>query len=94
MCGYNTAIDVLQAGCKTVFIPFDAGAEVEQTIRANALAQLPGIEVLASADLTPDSLLDTLSRLAPLPDRTGVRTGFDGAAETVRRVAMMRAQTA
>lgn len=94
MCGYNTAIDVLQAGCKTVFIPFDAGAEVEQTIRANALAQLPGIEVLASGDLTPDSLLNALSRLAPLPERAGVRTGFDGAAETVRHVAMMRAQTA
>ncbi|WP_217482710.1 glycosyltransferase family protein [Sulfitobacter maritimus] len=92
MCGYNTAIDVLQAGCRSVFIPFDAGAEVEQTIRATALAQLPGIEVLRSADLTPDRLLSALSALDQSPHRAPATDGFDGARETVRRVASLWAQ--
>lgn len=92
MCGYNTAIDVLQAGCRSVFIPFDAGAEVEQTIRATALAKLPGIEVLRSADLTPDSLLSALRVLEHSPDRAPATDGFDGGRETVRRVASLREQ--
>ena len=33
MCGYNTAMDVLQTGVPSVFVPFDAGNEVEQTLR-------------------------------------------------------------
>lgn len=94
MCGYNTAIDILQAGCRSVFIPFDAGAEVEQTIRATALARLPGIEVLRSTDLTGDTLLNALRALHHAPDRGPALTGFDGARETVRIVAALRAQRA
>jgi len=41
MCGYNTALDVLQAGVPAVLIPFDDGGEVEQGLRADALAALP-----------------------------------------------------
>ncbi|MEX3314102.1 glycosyltransferase family protein [Sulfitobacter sp. PS-8MA] len=94
MCGYNTAIDILQAGCRSVFIPFDAGDEVEQTIRATALARLPGIEVLRSADLTGETLLNALRALRHAPDRGPALSGFDGARETVRIVAALRAQRA
>lgn len=38
-CGYNTAADVLQAGCRAVFVPFAAGDETEQTRRARALEE-------------------------------------------------------
>lgn len=91
MCGYNTAIDVLQAGCKAVFVPFDVNGEVEQTIRAKTLTDLSGIAVLRSADLTPRTLLDALSCLARSSNRLPPGTGFDGAPETVRIVTMFRA---
>ena len=36
-CGYNTAIDWLQAGVPGVFVPFAEAGEVEQTLRAGSL---------------------------------------------------------
>lgn len=90
LCGYNTALDVLQSGVRAVFVPFDAGNEVEQGLRADALAVLPGIEVLRSAALTPDALLSTLHTVladTPRPARTD---GFDGAAMTVTLTGSLR----
>ena len=74
LCGYNTAMDVLQTGVPAVFIPFDADGEQEQTIRAKALAQQPGIEVLSNADLAPDRLLQAVKAAMDAPPRT---TDFD-----------------
>tara|TARA_R110000796_G_scaffold8871_17_gene30334 strand:+ start:4319 stop:5458 length:1140 start_codon:yes stop_codon:yes gene_type:complete len=90
LCGYNTALDVLQSGVRAVFIPFDAGNEVEQGLRADALAELTGIAVLRNAELTPDALLDSLDQVASAPPRTPRTTGFDGAIETVRWTETMR----
>lgn len=90
MCGYNTAIDVLQSGCRAVFIPFDAGSEVEQTIRAQALANLPQIAVVKNEDLTPASLRSALTQLVAAPAGIPARTGFDGADETIRIVTDLR----
>ncbi|MGY9040025.1 MAG: glycosyltransferase family protein, partial [Rhodobacterales bacterium] len=78
-----TALDVLQSGVRAVFVPFDAGNEVEQGLRADALAALPGIEVLRSAALTPDALLSTLGMVLADAPRPAQTDGFDGAAMTV-----------
>lgn len=84
MCGYNTALDVLQAGTPAVMIPFDAGNEVEQTLRATSLASLPGLSVLGSADLTPETLTEHLQQVLADGPRTNTGLKFDGAAQTVR----------
>lgn len=86
MCGYNTALDVLQAGCPALFIPFDAGNEVEQGLRAKALAARPGCAVLPRRDLTPARLSQTLASLLTAPRPAPLASGLDGAAETVRIV--------
>jgi predicted glycosyltransferase len=86
LCGYNTALDILQSGCAAVFVPFDAGQEVEQSIRAQALGVLEGIAVLPSADLSASSLLAAVETVTSAPPRAPALTGFDGAAETVRIV--------
>lgn len=90
LCGYNTALDVLQSGVRAVFIPFDAGNEVEQGLRADALAELTGIAVLRNAELTPDALLGALDRVVSDSPRAPRTTGFDGAIETVRWTETMR----
>ncbi|QFT58796.1 undecaprenyldiphospho-muramoylpentapeptide beta-N- acetylglucosaminyltransferase [Sulfitobacter sp. THAF37] len=90
MCGYNTALDLLQTGCPAVFIPFDAGSEVEQGLRAKALAQRRGFAVLRSAELTADALLDALAQITSGPRPTPLREGLDGAARTVEIVAALR----
>ena len=83
MCGYNTALDVLQAGTPAVFVPFDAGGEVEQSLRAATLAQLDGITVLKAADLSASLLVDAVRSALRAPPRAPVRDGMDGARRTV-----------
>ncbi len=84
MCGYNTALDVLQAGTPALFIPFDAGDEVEQGLRADAMSRLPGILHLPAAELTAFSLLHGVERLLLSPRQSPPAKGFDGTAQTVR----------
>lgn len=38
-CGYNTVLDLLQAGRPAIVVPFDAGNETEQAVRGAALAR-------------------------------------------------------
>jgi predicted glycosyltransferase len=83
MCGYNTALDILQAGTPAVFVPFDAGQEVEQTLRADSLRSLGGIEVLPSRDVTPATLCDAVNRVLAAPRRPVTALKFDGAGQSV-----------
>lgn len=90
MCGYNTALDVLQSGVPTVFIPFDEGSEVEQGIRADALAKQSGIKVVRSAELTSARLLQALKELEAEPRRMPILTSMDGAARTVEIIEVLQ----
>lgn len=83
MCGYNTAMDLLQAAPPAVLIPFDAGKEVEQSLRAESLAKLPAVEVLRSADLTAHTLAGALDRALAAGPRRDSGLKFDGAARSV-----------
>ena len=83
MCGYNTAMDLLQAGTPALLIPFDAGKEVEQSLRATSLAALPAIEVLRNADLTAEALAQALTRLIAEGPRRDSALKFDGATQSV-----------
>jgi len=92
LCGYNTALDILQAGTPAVFVPFDEGNEVEQGLRATALAKRDGIEVLSRTDLTPDALAAALARIIAAPARAADDIGFTGATRTVEIAHTLRNQ--
>lgn len=83
MCGYNTALDILQSGTPAVFVPFDDGKEVEQGLRARSLSQLPAMEVLQSRDLTGDMLASIVERVLHDGARAPQNHGFDGASRSV-----------
>ncbi|WP_417700637.1 glycosyltransferase family protein [Pseudophaeobacter sp.] len=83
MCGYNTALDLLQANTPAVLIPFDAGREVEQGLRAQSLEPLPGFASLRTADLTPERLVAAVQAVQQAPRRTAAQFQFDGAARSV-----------
>ncbi|MFD0911775.1 glycosyltransferase family protein [Ruegeria arenilitoris] len=83
MCGYNTAMDLLQCAIPAVLIPFDDGKEVEQTLRANSLARLPAVDVLPSAKLTRETLAQALDRVLHQGPRKPLDGGFDGARKSV-----------
>lgn len=84
MCGYNTALDLLQAGTPAVLVPFDAGNEVEQGLRADSLSRHPGIACLRSAELGPERLAVALDRVMQAPQRLPASECMDGAAHSVR----------
>ncbi len=84
LCGYNTALDILQANTPAVFIPFDDGNEVEQGIRADALTKHSGIETLRLADITPETLSAALNTVIAAPRRHSNEASFDGAETTVK----------
>ena len=60
--GYNTAADILRAGCHAVLVPFASGGETEQTVRANRLAERGLAAVVAEAELTPETLAEAITR--------------------------------
>ena len=84
-CGYNTAQDLLQTSCPAVFVPFDAGNEVEQGLRSEALSHLAGFEVLRSAELTATALLEKVNQAIASPRRAAAPSA-NGAQQTVEIV--------
>ncbi|PSL18755.1 glycosyltransferase family protein [Shimia abyssi] len=86
MCGYNTALDLLQTGLPGVIIPFDDGGEVEQTLRAESLRALPSIEVITSSDLYPERLAVALTHVLTSGHRVTDGLKMDGAGQSVRIV--------
>lgn len=52
--GYNTVGDLLQTDCRAILIPFVAGGETEQTVRAEKLKALGLADILPEVGLTPE----------------------------------------
>jgi predicted glycosyltransferase len=50
--GYNTVLEVLRAGCPAVVVPFAAGGETEQSLRANLMAKRGLLTVVEESGLT------------------------------------------
>lgn len=86
MCGYNTAMDLLQSRTPAVFVPFDAGGEVEQTLRAESLAKQTGFSVVRAADATPKALIAAVQDLSGAVVQSLDPKQFQGAAQAVEIV--------
>lgn len=76
--GYNTVIDILKSGARSVMVPFSDAGEVEQTLRANILQKQGRIVALAQNDLTPESLAAAIDRAADMPEQS-IDLKMDGA---------------
>ncbi|WP_425044577.1 glycosyltransferase family protein [Primorskyibacter sp. S87] len=94
MCGYNTMLDLLQAGTPAVLIPFDDGQEVEQGLRAAALSHMPQFAVLKSSELTGDGLARTIETLLASGRSPAPALQFDGAIRSVEIAVTLREATA
>ncbi len=85
--GYNTAVDILAAGARSVLVPFARGGETEQRDRAERLADLGVAIMVEEAALSPERLAaavdDALAGTPPDP------AGFDldGAAKSAALIA-------
>lgn len=72
--GYNTVADLLSARARAVLVPFAAGGETEQTMRAHRLAARGLAQTVEEAELAPGALAAAVDRAAaaPRPDAGGV----------------------
>lgn len=72
--GYNTVCDLLVTGCRSILVPFTAGGETEQSVRAERLEKLGLAIALPEASLTVDllcrAITDALVR--PKPSHEGL----------------------
>jgi predicted glycosyltransferase len=84
--GYNTVTDILSAGVRSILVPFAAGQETEQTLRARALQAHGRALVLDENALTPEQLAGAIARALELPPPGPSPFALDGAAATVRLI--------
>ncbi len=86
--GYNTVLDILAARAAAVVVPFAAGRETEQSLRARWLAERGVVELVAEAELSPPRLAQAIGRaLARGPAAAAIDTA--GAGRTARLIARM-----
>lgn len=62
--GYNTTMEILDAGARAVLVPFSGGSETEQTLRATILAEHGRLQVVEEPALTPETLAAAIDRAA------------------------------
>lgn len=77
--GYNTVAELLQARVRSVLVPFAADGEVEQTLRARALAERGIAQALAEEDLSAESLAEAVNRAVRGPRPPEGFADLDGA---------------
>ena len=82
-CGYNTAVDLLRTGTRAVLVPFEAGHETEQRLRADRLAMRGLARVLPEAELAAKSLLESVLAALAGPEPAPHGIDLDGAARSV-----------
>jgi predicted glycosyltransferase len=88
--GYNTVMEVLRARRPAVVVPFAAGAEAEQSLRARLLGERGWLIVVEEAQLTREALAEGVrqalgrSRVSPGPTPP---LATDGAETTTRIIA-------
>jgi len=81
--GYNTVMDVLQAGTPAVLVPFAGGSETEQTRRARVLAERGRAVCLDARELSAKILADAAGQALTLAPQS-VEIDCNGAAMTAR----------
>lgn len=83
-CGYNTALDWLQAGVPGVFVPFAEAGEVEQSLRARSLHERYGYGLIAEDDLTSENLAKATEMAIERGRIAAGELKLDGGAESAR----------
>ena len=61
--GYNTMGDILQAGCRSILVPYSVGGETEQADRAARLQRLGLAEVLTEEQLASETLATLIQQI-------------------------------
>lgn len=82
--GYNTVMEVLDAGIRAVIVPYAGGLETEQTLRARRLAERSVLQVVEESELTPEAIAAAVDQAAAGPPATLAGLDTSGADVTPR----------
>ena len=77
-CGYNTALEIIQAQVPALVVPFAGGGEDEQLKRARRLEALGALRVLEQHEMTPKRMAEEIRKLIDFQPQT-THLNFDGA---------------
>jgi len=84
--GYNTVMEAMRAGCRTVVVPYAGGLETEQTLRARLLEERGVLQVVPEADVSAAQIAAAVGRALARPPAGAAGLRTDGAAETAELV--------
>jgi hypothetical protein len=84
--GYNTIVDLLRAGTRSILVPFEVGGETEQRLRAECLSVRGLAHVLPQADLSALTLAARVDAALAGPRPAAASIDLDGARRTVEIV--------
>ncbi|MEM0949414.1 MAG: glycosyltransferase [Pseudomonadota bacterium] len=82
--GYNTVCDILRAEARSVLVPFAAGGETEQSVRAERLAARGRVSVIPEDELTSDALAEAITTELGRQGGFSQEANLEGANETAR----------
>jgi len=82
--GYNTIMEILATRARAVVVPFAAGAETEQMLRACALAERGCLQLVPESELNARALAAAIDRAAFGPAPPPATLDLDGAAASAR----------
>ncbi|CAN7481020.1 glycosyl transferase [Bosea sp. LjRoot90] len=88
--GYNTVLDLLQASRPALLVPFDAGSETEQALRATALERAGLVRVVNLAE-GPQALAAAIETALAQGAPPAARVDLSGAAGSIAAVARLLA---
>jgi predicted glycosyltransferase len=77
-CGYNTAMEIVQAQVPALVVPFADGGEDEQLKRAQRLQSLGAVRMLEQKEMTPKRMVKEMRKLINFKPRPAP-LDFDGA---------------
>jgi len=81
--GYNTVVDLLRCGVRSVLVPFEAGHETEQRLRAERLKGLGLAAIVAEDDLSGTRLAGAIRHRLSQPLSLTPAVSIDGARQSV-----------
>jgi predicted glycosyltransferase len=88
--GYNTVLDLLQAGRPALLVPFDAGNETEQGLRASALERV-GLAQVVKLDEGPRALAAAIEAALARGVPPAATVDLNGAEGTIAAIAKLLA---
>lgn len=76
--GYNTIVDLLATRCPMVLVPFAAGQELEQTLRARVLQEAGWAKIISESELSGPRLAHAVADGLTLSLRDDTHVDLDG----------------